>query len=81
MKATRKELPEPRAFKPFVLEIEVETEEGARALYAIFNNTNNSALLKCGEAQSIKNTIGREYYLLWNEIISNGITGGDYYKL
>ena len=50
-------------FKPFDLIFKVESEEEARALYAIFNHRDNAELLGIDKAEQIKKIIGRE--LLW----------------
>ena len=45
MKYELKQQSRPEAFRPITLEITIESEEEGRALYAVFNHTDNSALL------------------------------------
>lgn len=58
------------SFQPFRLSIEVQTEEEARALYAIFNKLQNARLL--GETSyEVTKTIGEEYYVEEGNIANN----------
>lgn len=64
-------------FNRFELRITVESEEEARALYAIFNHTNNVELLPEGSAERIRRAIGKDYYSIG--LIANGITHEQFY--
>jgi hypothetical protein len=67
------------SFEPFDIKITVETREEAQALYAIFNNCQNSDLL--GSGVEITNAIGKEYYVNDSDkVIARGITYRKYYK-
>lgn len=64
-------------FDKFELQITVESAEEARALYAIFNHTNNVDLLPEDSAKRIRRAIGDDYYSI--DMIANGITHGQFY--
>lgn len=66
-------------FNPIKIEIMIECESEARALYAIFNKSQNSFLLGGSHSEEIKNLIGREYYAPIGHI-ANGITAEQYYN-
>lgn len=69
-------------FTPFTLSITVESEEEARALYAIFNHTRNVRLLSANADMRIRNAIGHEHYITCKtgDIIANGVRLGEFYK-
>ena len=68
-----------KGFTSFTINITIESEEEARAMYAIFNHTGNTKLLS-GKAHLITNAIGSQYYVVRaGEIISNGITPEVFY--
>lgn len=64
-------------FDKFELQITVESAEEARALYAIFNHTDNVELLPAGSATQIRRAIGDDYYSI--DMIANGITHEQFY--
>lgn len=68
------------SFQPFELVLTVETEEDAKALYAIFNYAPNTELFEdC--ISNIRNTIGHEYgNLSGDDVIANGITYNNFYR-
>ena len=56
MKITKNDAPT-SGFIPFTLEIEVETEVEAVALWAALNSTNSDLVKNCGEYQIMKKTL------------------------
>ena len=67
-------------FVPFELTLLVETEEEAKALFAIFNHSDNTALLKYNIGEVIRNTITHQYRTHnQSDIIANDITHGLFY--
>lgn len=82
MKVERKEIIESPSFKPFNIEITIESKEEAQALYAIFNYSPNADLFRYRYSlcDDIKCAIGSDYYVGgYREVISNGITYKDFY--
>jgi len=69
---------EEKEFTPFTLNITIETEEEARALFAIFNLRKNGRLLR-GQDGLILEAIGKEYHVR-RDVIANGITYEEFYK-
>lgn len=69
-------------FQPIVLEIVIESEEEARALYAIFNYSPNTELLYPNASSDIIECIGHGYSTSHNngEVISRGITYDQFYR-
>ena len=67
-------------FRPFKLEIDVETESEARALYAIFSHTNNIELLGVKAADEFTTGIGDRFDSAVGEVIANGVTSREYFK-
>ena len=69
-------------FKSFSIELEVQTEEEARALYAIFNHTRNIDLLPDDISKDIKEIIGDCHYVGQSDcsVIANGINGKTFYR-
>ena len=78
MKVEKQKLESPKQFEPFNLILSVETEEEARALYAIFNFSRNSDLLGYVTAEKIRNKIGRSYHV-GGGIIANKVGYESYY--
>ena len=67
------------SFEPIVLTITLETAEEARAMYAIFNNGRNTALLSKG-GYPVKEALGVDYYVGGNkDVIAQGVTYGKFY--
>jgi len=78
MKVKREDVKE--SFVPFDLVITIESEEEARAMYAIFNKTANDDLLGGSYGDYIKDLLGDKYYVDGlDEIIANDITYGQFY--
>lgn len=77
MKVEKQKLETPKQFEPFNLILSVETEEEARALYAIFNYCKNSDLIKYSVAEKIRNVIGN--YHIGGGIIANNISYETFY--
>lgn len=69
-------------FSPITLTITMETKEEAQAIYAIFNNTRNTMLLNSNVDQSIRDAIGREYYVPSHSsnVIAHGVTGTMFFQ-
>lgn len=77
MKAQRIEV-EDGMFKPFAIQLKVESVQEAQALYALFNFGKNTSLLNNCEA--VKAVITDKYYISDpEEVIANGITYEEYY--
>ena len=68
----------PEVFAPFSITLNVETEEEARSLYALFNKVNNVDLVGYTNAKLIKEEIGLKYYVNHGEI-ANGVGYSQYY--
>lgn len=67
-------------FVPFDLVLSIESKEEAQALYAIFNNRNNSELFGDYNSDMITGILGYKYYVAGpNKAIANGITHKQYY--
>ncbi len=67
-------------FTPFDVSLTVESEEEARALYAIFNYSPNVALLTFEACKLVRELIGKEYaHLGAGDVIANGITYANFY--
>ena len=66
------------SFQPFRLSIEVQTEEEAKALYAIFNLLDNHVLLGENKAEKLKDAIGHGHYVEEGNI-ANGISYRKFY--
>jgi len=68
-----------KGFTPFTLNITIESEEEARAMYAIFSHTRNTRLL-AGKDELITSAIGPSYSIqLSSDIIANRITYMEFY--
>lgn len=68
-------------FKPFTLNIRVETKEEAQALYAIFDLRGNTRLFDTTTTRAIRSSIGEENYVCKSDsVISRGIRYCEFYK-
>ena len=66
-------------FEPIVLTITLETAEEARAMYAIFNNARNTALLSKG-GYPVREALGETHYVGGSkDVIAQGVTHGEFY--
>ena len=67
------------SFEPIVLTITLETAEEARAMYAIFNNARNTALLSKG-GFPVKEALGETHYVGGSkDVIAQGVTYEEFY--
>ena len=72
--------PEGVGFRPFDITLTVESEEEARALYAIFNYSPNVDLLPRESGGNIKKAIGEKYSTLGtSQLIARGVCYGHFY--
>jgi len=71
-------------FRPFDITLTVESEEEARALYAVFNYSPNVDLLSFGACEPVRKAIGEKYSYLGadgaDNVIARGITYGTFYR-
>lgn len=68
-------------FNPIVLEIVIESEEEARALYAIFNYSPNAELLQPNASRDIVECIGHAYSTFGSKgVIARGVTYEEFYR-
>ena len=68
-------------FAPFDVTLTVESEEEARALYAIFNYMPNADLLGGDIGERIRKVIGEHFSELGSDCqIANGITYPEFYS-
>jgi len=69
------------SFKPFSITITIESREEAQGLFAMFNSTRSRKVLGDAAAMSVREAIGREYYVYESDgvIIGNGVTYAEYY--
>ena len=65
--------------EPITLAITLETEEEARAMYAVFAKSENAHLFN-NNADEITDTLGIKYFVDGNNVISRGITARKYYR-
>lgn len=72
--------PEEGDFKPIHLDITIETEEEAQAIFAIFNYTPNTNLLPECVSEKITNILAPYEVIGSDDEIANGITYNDFYK-
>jgi hypothetical protein len=79
MKVESKKL-QNNSFKPFVLNLTVETEDEARALYAIFNNTDNLRLFH-NSSTGVTDVLKQHgtFTTKYREVIANEITYEQFY--
>jgi len=78
MKAERFEIVQDEVFVPFGIMINVESQEEAQALYAIFNHGKNAALFN--DPDSVLSAITGKYYVYKNaQVIANGVTYEKFY--
>ena len=70
-----------KGFKPFSITITIESREEAQGLFAMFNSTRSRKVLGDAAAMSVREAIGREYYVYEsdNVVIGNGVTYAEYY--
>lgn len=66
-------------FEPITLAITLETEEEARAMYAVFSKEQNARLFD-NNADEITDAIGMKHLVDGNNVISRGITAREYYR-
>lgn len=69
-----KQQSEPKKFEPVILEITIESEEEGRALYAVFNHTDNSLLL----GHDIYRALSR-FATRYGSQITNRVSYNDWY--
>ena len=68
-------------FAPFDVTFTVESEEEARALYAIFNYVPNINVLPDGAGEIVRKVIGERYEKLGpDQLIARGVTYGKFYS-
>ena len=68
-------------FHAFDVTLTIESEEEARALYAIFNYGPNTDLLPCEIGKIVREVIGGEYgNLAAGSVIAKGITYVTFYR-
>lgn len=68
-------------FHPFDITLTVETEDEARALYAIFNYSPNVDILPEKISDEIRDQIGREFGELGSsQVIARGVTYSKFYR-
>jgi hypothetical protein len=78
MKAKRtKKKPE---FPSFSIKIKIQSEEEARALYAIFNHAVPSRVFSEEACDAIKAAVGEEFYVTGNVVIGGGVTAHEFYR-
>ena len=67
-------------WKPFDVVLTVESEEEARALYAIFNYVPNIDMLPDGTGEIVRKAIGERYGELGpDQLIARSVTYGKFY--
>lgn len=69
-----------KEFQEIELNIIIETQEEAQALYAIFNHGNNAELLGNQVTEKIRESISGEYCVS-KGIIAHDIKAEDFYKI
>lgn len=69
-------------FIPFTLNITVESEDEARALFAMFTLPHNTKLFENFEScEIVRNVIGNQHATrIGSEVIANNVTDAKYYK-
>ena len=69
-------------FRVFDVTLTIESEEEARALYAIFNYSLNRDILPGDAGEEIRKAIGRKYGDLGpSQLIARGVHYQDFYRL
>jgi len=70
-----------KGFQPFSITITIESREEAQGLFAMFNCNRSRKVLGDAAAMSVREAIGREYYMYesGNVVIGNGVTYAEYY--
>ncbi len=66
-------------FLPFDLILSIESNEEAKAIYAIFSHTNNTKLLDNEFHYSITEALS-EFDTKWKNVIAKGVTTDEFYK-
>ena len=68
-------------FAPFDLVLHIETEEDARAIYAMFNHSDSSAVFPDEVSQGVIQKLDEHgnFYVSVEEEIANGVTYDEYY--
>ena len=66
------------AFTPMQVVIDVETEEDAQAIYAMFNYFPFTKALGLGSGGMVRADIGEQYYVATGEI-ARGVTTREFY--
>jgi len=66
-------------FVPIILHLTIESEEEARAVYAIFNYSGNTDLFKHGQDEEVREEL-KDFSTRGNDMISNGITYRKFYR-
>ena len=66
-------------FVPITFRIVIESEAEARAMFAIFNLTDNVNLLSTGSAESIRNCLSEYRTTRSEEVIANNILHATFY--
>ena len=68
-------------WKPFDVTLTIESEEEARALYAIFNYCPNVDMLPNGTGEIVRKVIGESYIELGpDQLIARGVTRSKFYS-
>ncbi|KKK53216.1 hypothetical protein LCGC14_3097000 [marine sediment metagenome] len=68
-------------WKPFDLVLTVESEEEAKAFYAIFNYAPNMDILPEGVGEIVREAIGRKYSDLGaSQLIARGVYYREFYR-
>ena len=67
-------------FQEFDITLTVESEEEARALYAIFNYSPNLDLIPGGGGDKVRGIIGRKFANAEEGMIANGVTYEEFYR-
>jgi len=67
-------------FVPIILHLTIESEEEARAIYAIFNYAGNTDLFKYGQDEEVREELKDFSTTGPNNVISNGIIYRKFYR-
>ena len=67
-------------FLPFDIILSVESEEEAKALYAIFNLSDNVSLLPDEAQYEVRHRIGERFAVNEPDEIARGVTYQDFYR-
>lgn len=80
MKVSKTEETQKPIFESFTLNITVETEEEAKAFYAIFNYYPNAELLPAGNGPKLTGLIGGRHMTRPEDEIANGVAYQKFYR-